>query len=326
MRVSGEATVCGGERAMKTCCRFRHSGHIARGVPVVRKFLRQRRAGRLKGRDNERMFRVPILLFIGVAAFAQADPAWRKPFPAHQIAGNLYYVGTEDLACFLLTTPEGHILVNTGLADSTPVIRESMKSLGFRLEDVRILLTNQAHFDHVAAMREVQKISGAQVYATEADAPVLEDGGKSDPYLGRTYWFAPVKVSRKLKDGDVVALGGTELKVVVTPGHTMGSVTYTTTVTDGGHKRSVAIANMGTVVMPLYGNSKYPQIASDFARTFEKQKQLAPEIWVAAHASQYGMAEKHKRGSFIDPQGYKRAVERHESLFLAEMERQRRTK
>ena len=93
--------------------------------------------------------------------------------------------------------------------------------------------------------------------------------------------------------------------------------------TDGGHKRSVAIANMGTVVMPLSGNGKYPQIARDFARTFEKQKQLAPDIWVAAHASQYGMAEKHKRGSFIDPQGYKRAMERYESLFLAEMETRR---
>src|SRR5215208_2441091 len=124
------------------------------------------------------MLRLTILFICAVlAAPAQQNPGWRRPFPAHQIAGNLYYVGTEDLACFLLTTPEGHILINTGLADSTPLLRESFRKLGFRLEDVKILLTMQAHSDHVAAMREVQKLSGAKVFITEADAQSVEDGG-----------------------------------------------------------------------------------------------------------------------------------------------------
>ena len=195
---------------------------------------------------------------------------------------------------------------------------------GFRLEDIKVLLTMQAHFDHVAAMKEIQQISGAKVYATEADAPSLEDGGKSDPVFGRSSWFAPIKVDRRLKDGDVVALGGTELKVILTPGHSKGSVSYAATLMDRGQKRSVLIANMGTVVMPLVGNTKYQHIAQDFQRAFAKQKQLSPDIWVAAHASQYGMAEKLKAGSFVDPRGYKDAVERFEKMFEDQLARQQK--
>jgi metallo-beta-lactamase class B len=256
-----------------------------------------------------------LLLCALLTASAQQNPAWRRPFPAHQIAGNLYYVGTEDLACFLLTTPEGHILINTGLADSTPLLRESFRKLGFRLEDVKILLTMQAHSDHVAAFSEVQKISGAKVYITEADAASVEDGGKSDPFFGPRPQWTPVKVDRRLKDGDVVKLGGTELAVVTTPGHSKGSVSYMTTVTDHGQRHSVGIINMGTVVMPLTGNPKYPNIAEDFERSFAKQKRLSPEIWVAAHASQYNMTDKLRAGSFADPQGYKEAIERYDRMF-----------
>ena len=125
------------------------------------------------------LFRWLLLPLLGILALAQQD-SWTKPFPAHKIVGNLYYVGTEDLACFLITNPDGHILINTGLADSVPLIRDSVQKLGFKFEDIRILLTMQAHFDHVAGFAEIQKLTGARVFATEQDAPVLEDGGKSD--------------------------------------------------------------------------------------------------------------------------------------------------
>jgi metallo-beta-lactamase class B len=230
----------------------------------------------------------------------------RRPYPAHRIAGNLYYVGTEDLACFLITTPEGHILINTGLENSTPLLRESFRTLGFRIEDVKILLTMQAHFDHVAAMNEVQKVSGAKFFATEADTPSLEDGGKSDPLMGARTWWKPVKMDRLLRDGDKVELGGTVLTVVTTPGHSKGSVSYTMSVEDGGRRRSVGIVNMGTVVMALSGNKYYPNIAEDLERSFAKQKRLSPEIWVAAHASQYDMQAKRKAGSFVDPEATRR--------------------
>jgi metallo-beta-lactamase class B len=265
-----------------------------------------------------------FLLLLCATAFAQTNPAWQRPFPPHKIAGNLYYVGTEDLACFLFVTPAGDILVNTGLVDSTPLIRESFRKLGVRLEDVKILLTMQAHYDHVAAMNEIRKITGAKVYITEADAPVLEDGGQSDPFLGPEYRFAPVKVDRRLKDGDVVSLGGTELKVILTPGHTRGSVSYSTTFDDGGRKRNVLLANMNTVVMPLVGNRKYPQIAEDYERAYATQRQLSPDIWVAAHASQYNMAEKAKAGSFVDPQGYKQAIEHYYALFRETLEKEQK--
>jgi metallo-beta-lactamase class B len=258
---------------------------------------------------------IGLIVYAGLV-FAQGNPGWRRPYPAHKIAGNLYYVGTEDLACFLFTTSNGHILINTGLADSTPIIRESMQRLGFRIEDIRILLTMQAHGDHVEAMKEIQDLSGAEVYATEADTPALEDGGKSDPAFGGQMSFAPVKVDRRLKDGDMITIGETQLKVILTPGHSKGSVSYSTTVDDGGKKRSVLIANMGSVVMPLVGNTKYPHIADDFVRSFQKQHQLSPEIWVAGHASQYDMARKHKAGSFVDPDGYKKAIDNFEQLFL----------
>jgi len=177
----------------------------------------------------------------------------------------------------------------------------------------------------VAAMNEIRAITGAKVYITEPDAPVLEDGGKSDPYLtGPEYRFAPVKVDRRLKDGDVVSLGGTELKVILTPGHTRGSVSYATSLMDQGQKRSVLLANINTVVMPLVGNPKYPQIVEDYERAYATQRQLAPDIWAGAHAGQYDMAVKVKAGSFIDPQGYKQTVEHYYSLFRETLEKERK--
>jgi metallo-beta-lactamase class B len=252
---------------------------------------------------------------LAMLAGAQPNPSWERPFPAHKISGNLHYVGTEDLACFLITTPEGHILVNTGLKNSVRHIRAGIERLGFRYTDVKILLTMQAHFDHVAGFAEIQKATGAEVFATVPDAPVLEDGGKSDPYLGPEYRFEPVKVARRLNDGDVVELGGTVLKVHLTPGHTRGSVSYSMKVVENGKSYDVLLANMATVVMPLSGNPKYPNIVSDFERTFEVQKGLSPDIWVAAHASQYGMEEKFRKGSSVDPEGYRRAVDKHEAMF-----------
>jgi metallo-beta-lactamase class B len=257
------------------------------------------------------------LLFMALMVLLPAQQeSWKAPFPGHTIAGNLHYVGTEDLACFLITTPECHILINTGLADSTETIRESVEKLGHKLEDIEILLTMQAHFDHVAAMAEIQKLAGARVFATEADAPALEDGGQSDPFLPEEYRFPSVEVDRRLKDGDTIRLGGTQLEVHLTPGHSKGSVSYSMNVVENGKKYRVAIANMGTVVMPLVDNEYYPEIAEEFAQSFRKQRALTPDIWVAAHASQYGMQEKYEAGSFVDPDGYKQAIDRFEKLYL----------
>lgn len=297
-------------------------------------------AGRPRGsppsgeRDTAPMRRlIPAVFFVLTAAPAAAQPEdWSKPFPGHRVIGNLYAVGTYDLACFLITSDEGHILINTGLADSAPIIRENIESLGFRLEDVRILLTMQAHYDHAEAFAQIKKATGAELWATADDAPLLEDGGASDPHFQGEYTFPPVPVDRVLRDGEVIELGKINLTVVESPGHTPGSATYTMTVTENGHDYRVAIANMGSMNpgLRLSKDPTYPGIAEDFAETFRRQKEMEVDVWVAAHASQYGLHDKYKPGdaysadTFVDPEGFHRLVAHYEALYEKALAAERR--
>jgi metallo-beta-lactamase class B len=255
-----------------------------------------------------------------MASIAQPNPAWTHPFAPFHIIGNLYYVGTQDLACYLITTPKGDILINTGVSSSAPMIRTSVEKLGFHLPDIKILLTMQAHYDHVGAMAEIQKATHAQMYATQGDKATLESGGKIDG-LGDSpeYQFRPVHVDRVLKDGDKIRLGGTELIVLSHPGHTKGSVSYSLTV----DKTPVLIVNLPSVVQPLVNNKTYPGIVDDYERTFAAQKQLHPGIWLAGHAAQFDMEAKLKAGSFNDPKGYAEAVENLEKAYRQRLAKER---
>ena len=264
-----------------------------------------------------------LSIFLCAATIGQREK-WETPYPAHKIAGNLHYIGTADLACFLIATREGNIVINTGLAGSVAQMREGARSLGFQLEDTKILLIMQAHFDHTMGLAEIQKLSGAKMFATEADAPVLEAGG--DNSFGTSNRFPAIHVDRKLKHGDKVKLGDTELSVILTPGHSKGSVTYSMTVVDRGGRRTVLIANMPTVVATLIDNMSYPQIVEDMEQTFKILKTLKPDIWVAAHASQYDMEAKHKAGSFVDPEGYGKAIAKWENLFRERLAQERARK
>jgi metallo-beta-lactamase class B len=269
-------------------------------------------------------------LLLGLACVAllsaQRDD-WAKPFEAHRVIGNLYYVGTYDLACFLVAGDEGHILINTGLESSAPLIRSSIEGLGFRYQDVKILLNMQAHFDHVAALARSAEDTGAEVWATEADAPLLESGGKTD-YLPNIPKFTPVKVARKIKDGEIIRLGKTELKVVLMPGHTRGSVGYTMKAAEGGKTYDVAIANMASInpgTVLTGPNASYPGIAQDYARSFDIQKTVPVDVWVSAHASQYGLHGKFKPGDgydperFVDPEGYRAKVSNYEEAYRKQL-------
>jgi metallo-beta-lactamase class B len=271
---------------------------------------------------------LPFILVAAAAcgvASAQVNPSWKRAFPPFHIAGNVYYVGTEDLACYLITTGQGSILINTGLADSVPLMRASIEKLGFKLSDIKILLTMQAHYDHVAAMAEIQKATGAKMYATAGDKAALESGGKIDGFDSVASQFTPVRVDRVLKDGDRVRLGGTELKVLSHPGHTKGSVSYALTVDEKGTKTPVLIVNLLSVVQPLVNNKSYPNIAEDYAKSFAAQKQLHPGIWLAGHAGQFDMQAKVKAGSFDDPKGYAEAVDGLEKAYLEQLAKQRAT-
>ena len=272
------------------------------------------------------------LILVVAAPVAAQNEAWTRPFPGHRVIGNLYAVGTYDLAVFLITSEEGHILINTGVEDSTAQIRENIESLGFRLEDVEILLQMQSHWDHTAALAEIKEITGAEMWATAADAPVLEDGGFSDPHFGGRESFTPVSVDKIIADGDLIELGTTRLTVIETPGHTAGSSSYAMQVSEGGRDYNVVIANMGTINpgKQLVVDPTYPGVADDFAETFRKQKAWDVDVWVAAHGSQYGLHGKYEAGqdyspdTFVDPDGFLAAVERLEGLYREQLATERR--
>jgi metallo-beta-lactamase class B len=271
-----------------------------------------------------------IVVAMGAPLAGQPE-GWTRAFPGHRVVGNLYAVGTYDLAVFLVTSDDGHVLINTGVQDSTAQIRENVEALGFRLQDVKILLQMQSHWDHTAALAEIKQITGAEMWATADDAPVLEDGGFSDPHFGGRQTFDPVAVDKIIEDGDVIELGSTRLTVLETPGHTQGSSSYLMTVREGGRDYEVAIANMGTINpgKKLVVDPTYPGVADDFAETFRKQKALDVDVWVAAHGSQYGLHDKYEAGqaydpaTFVDPDGFLAAVERLEKIYLEQLEKER---
>ena len=261
-------------------------------------------------------------LFVGEVGAQREN--WSRPFEGFQIIGNLYGVGSFDLSVFLITTDEGHILINTGLQDSTQMIRDNIESLGFRLEDVKILLTQQAHWDHTAALAEIKQLTGAEIWATVGDARVLEDGGFSDPHFGGRESFPPVDVDKIIRDGEVIELGALHLTVHHHPGHTEGSSSYSMVVNENdGRGYNVLIANMGTINggKRLTVDPTYEGVAEDFLNTYRKQKEMDVDIWVAAHNSQYNMHEKYRMGqtynpeTFVDPSGFIRAIEELEQRY-----------
>jgi metallo-beta-lactamase class B len=242
-----------------------------------------------------------------------AHPEWSRPYPPFKIAGNLYYVGTYDLACYLIVTPKGNILINTGLASSAPVIKTSIEALGFKFADTRILLTTQAHYDHMGAMAAIKKMTGAKMMVDAGDAAVLADGGRSDYALGGNVSpYAPVKTDRLLHNGDRINLGGMELVILHHPGHTKGSCSFLFDVKDKKRSYKVLIANLPTIITDKKFTEipAYPNIAKDYAYTLSAMKKLTFDIWLASHASQFGLYSKHKPGSaynpaaFIDRKGY----------------------
>src|SRR5947208_3253377 len=166
---------------------------------------------------------------------AQASPNWTEPFPPFRIAGNLYYVGSKGLANYLITTPQGHILINSDLEASVPLIRASIEQLGFKFRDVKILLISHAHWDHDAGSAKLKELTGATYMVMDADVPVVESGGKADFQYGNdpATLYTPTHVDRVLHDGDEVKLGDAVLVAHLTPGHTKGCTTWTFTVRDG---------------------------------------------------------------------------------------------
>jgi metallo-beta-lactamase class B len=286
------------------------------------------------------------LLIGSLMSIAHAQPAvtvqlkpqehYVRPFPPFRIVGNLYYVGTYDLAVYLITTPQGHILVNTGVNDSAPVIKANVEKLGFQLSDVKLLTATHGHWDHVGAFAEIKRMTGAPLLVHEADAGLVESGGSEDYRFpqGRGTTYEPVKVDRRLREGDKIRLGGTELTVLHHPGHTKGSTSFSFTVQDAGRDYNVLIINMGSINpgVTVSAMAAFPEITDAYTSTLTRQKQMQPDIWVASHAAQFNMHQKYKAGDpydpnrFVDPNGFGAKIQFYDKLFRAALTREREAK
>jgi metallo-beta-lactamase class B len=270
-----------------------------------------------------------IALILAAASLAPAaNRAWLEPFPPHRVIGNVYYVGTNGLASFLITTREGHILINPSYRESAPLIREAMAKLGFKIEDVKILLISHAHDDHAAGCALFKQLSGAKLMVMEQDVPVIEGGGKGD-FAYNTRW-TPAKVDRVLHDGDTVSLGGEVLTAHLTAGHTKGCTTWTWKAKEAGKSYDVVVVGSPNVnsEFKLVNNARYPRIAEDYARSFRVWKSLACDVFLGAHGSYYGLEEKYPKlkaggaNPFIDPAGYRAYIAERQSAFETKLRNQ----
>ena len=288
---------------------------------------------RLRSRGMATGIAFAMTVAIASRVHAQASRAWTEPFPPFRIAGNLYYVGSKGLANYLITTPQGHILINSDLEQSVPLIRSSVEKLGFRFDDIRILLLSHAHWDHDAGGAAIKKLTGATYMVMDGDVSVVESGGRTDFQYGSdtAMLYPPAKVDRVLHDGDEVKLGGATLVAHLTPGHTKGCTTWTMKVREGDNFYDVVIIGSPNVNegYKLVGNSAYPEIASDYERTFRVLKSLPVDIFLGAHGSYFDLEKKYARlkegavAPFIDPVGYKEYVAEREDAFRRELAKQR---
>src|SRR5580698_4380636 len=267
-----------------------------------------------------------LLPFFAASAtlFAQGNADWHREFPAFKIAGNLYYVGTADLAVYLIDTPQGNILINTDFKQDVPAIKKSIGQLGFKYSDIKILLISHAHGDHDEATALVAKETGAKLMVMDADVPQEESTASGRP---------GAHVDRVLHDGDTVELGGSKLVAHLTPGHTKGCTTWTMQVRDGARTLNAVIVgspnvNPGYI---LVGNKNYPGIADDYVKTFATLKSLPCDLFLGAHGAYFGMSAKYEKlkagaaNPFIDPDGYKAYVAEREATFQKEWDRQKQS-
>lgn len=274
------------------------------------------------------------LAFVSLPAQTQNQKSphddWNQPFKPFRIIGNIYYVGTNNLACYLITSPAGHVLIDTAMQESAPIIRANIETLGHKLKYVRLILSSHAHFDHVAGHADMKAATGAQIVASAADALALESGGtKSFHPIGS---YKPVKVDRIIKDGEIVRLGSIALKAHLTPGHTEGNTTWTTTVEENGKKYEVVFAASMSINpgVRMINNPTWPTIADAYARSFQKLKSLPCDVFLGPHAQFFDLEAKVKRmtadpktNPFIDPEGFRNYVADYEKSYNDQLQKER---
>jgi metallo-beta-lactamase class B len=282
-------------------------------------------------------FLILFTLALASAIHLRADASWTTPFPPFRIAGNIYYVGSQDLASYLIATPQGLILINSSFPQNVPLIKKSVETLGFHCSDIKILLISHAHNDHCAGAAQVIKLTGAKYFVMDGDVSVVESGGKADFDYGKKSenWYPPAHVDRVLRDGDTVSFGGAVLTAHKTAGHTKGTTTWTldepgVPEVDKGRPLHVVIVGSPNVNpgYKLVNNKTYPEIAADYAHGFQVLKSLPCDIFLGAHGGYFDLKEKYARwkagarNAFIDPDGYKAYIANRQQAFEAELKRQ----
>lgn len=273
-------------------------------------------------------FLLLLVIFISSVSYSlgqanETDRSWNQPVDPFKIAGNVYYVGANEITSYLITTPKGHILIDGGFKETVPLITANITKLGFKVEDVKYLLNSQAHYDHAAGLADLKALTKAKMLASIEDAKLLARGGKDDPNFGDRFLFDPVIADKTFADGWKLKLGGTTMTANITAGHTKGCTTWTTTVNEGGKKLEVIFVCSTTAPgFKLIGNEKYPDIVSDFENTFKRMRTMKVDIFLSAHASQFEMEEKlaklragAKENPFIDPKGYLEFLDGTEKAF-----------
>ena len=268
----------------------------------------------------------PVPAFTNVA-LNKVFQSWNQPFKPLRIIGNVHYVGASGVSSYLITSPEGHVLIDTGFEQTVPIIRENVKKLGFRMEDIKFILASHAHVDHAGGHALVKELTGARIVMSEADAALLASGGKDD-FMDEVMPYRPARADRIVRDGEQIKLGNGVLTARLTPGHTKGCTTWTMVAEDGGQRHNVVFFGSTSVLAKLVNNAKYPEIARDYAATFRKLKALPCDVFLAPHASFFGLEEKAQqvgagKNPFVDAKAFQKYIATAEQNFLKQLERER---
>src|SRR3954469_5571966 len=265
--------------------------------------------------------------------FAQADERdrnWNKPVQPIRIAGNLYYVGVFEITSYLITTPEGHFLLDGGFVETAPLIQRNIEQLGFKLSDVKILLNSHAHYDHASGLAELKKATGAKFVASQGDAELLRHGGHGDFRFGDRLAFPPIDPDRIISDGEALQLGDQTMTAHLTPGHTKGNISWSTRIRDGDKTYDVVfVGSQSSLDYKFVGDESYPGILADFEKSFAALNRLPCDIFLGSHGGFFQLVEKHERflrgesNAFVDPDGYRKYLRESEKDFRDKLAQQK---
>jgi metallo-beta-lactamase class B len=267
------------------------------------------------------------------AELSEEERRWNEPIEPFRVAGNVYYVGAREVTSYFVATPAGHVLIDSGFAETVPQVLANVRTLGFAPKEVKWLLISHAHYDHVGGIADLRDATGARIAVSVGDAEQAKNGGRNDFQWGDRFTYRPFTADRLLGDGDTVALGGTTLRANVTPGHTRGCTSWSMDVVERGQPlRVVFVCSVTFPGYQLVNNEAYPRIVDDYRATFRRLAAMPADVFLAAHGSFFGLVQKRaalgrnpETNPFVDPQGYRDHVERSRQRFEQQLAEQSNT-